>query len=54
MRHRLLRPLRAAAIYELPVEMPSVEVTVHWHETFDNDEGNRWFRELTIETLRQV
>ncbi|MDR3096522.1 MAG: LysR family transcriptional regulator [Paraburkholderia sp.] len=41
-------------IYALPVEMPSVEVTVHWHETFDNDEGNRWFRELTIETLRKV
>ncbi|HEV3105542.1 MAG TPA: LysR family transcriptional regulator [Trinickia sp.] len=40
------------AIYPMPVEIPEVEVTVHWHETFDNDDGNRWFRELVIATLR--
>jgi DNA-binding transcriptional LysR family regulator len=41
-------------IYPLPVEIPEVEVTVHWHDTFDKDEGSRWFRELIIETLREL
>ena len=40
------------SIYPLPVEIPDIESAVHWHDTFDNDEGNRWFRELIIETLR--
>lgn len=39
------------ALFTLPVATPQVDVTVHWHETFDNDDGNRWFRELLIETL---
>jgi hypothetical protein len=34
------------------VESPDIESTVHWHDTFDNDERNRWFRELIIEMLR--
>jgi DNA-binding transcriptional LysR family regulator len=42
------------AIYALPVETPQVDVTVHWHETFDNDDGNRWLRELVVQTLRDL
>ncbi|QGZ65773.1 LysR family transcriptional regulator [Paraburkholderia acidisoli] len=34
------------AIYPLPVEFPSFESTIHWHELYDGDDGNRWFREL--------
>ncbi|QCP52018.1 LysR family transcriptional regulator [Trinickia violacea] len=41
-------------VYPLPVAIPEVEVTVHWHETFDSDEGSRWFRELIIRTLRDT
>ncbi|MGH8778418.1 LysR family transcriptional regulator [Paraburkholderia sp.] len=41
------------AIYRIPADVPEVEVTVHWHETFDTDEGNRWFRALIIDTLRE-
>ena len=40
-------------VYPLPVKIPEVEVTVHWHESFDNDEGNQWLREQIIETLRE-
>ncbi len=40
-------------IYPLPARIPEVEVTVHWHEAFDTDEGNRWFRTLIIETLHE-
>ncbi|WP_042886199.1 LysR family transcriptional regulator [Cupriavidus necator] len=39
------------AVYPLPVKIAEVEVTVHWHRSFDNDEGNRWLREQIIETL---
>ncbi|OAJ54798.1 LysR family transcriptional regulator [Paraburkholderia ginsengiterrae] len=39
-------------IYPLPVELPHIASTVYWHSTFDNDEGNRWFRQLLVETLR--
>ncbi|MGE8158785.1 LysR family transcriptional regulator [Paraburkholderia sp. NPDC080076] len=41
------------SIYPLPVEFPAIESSVHWHATFDNDEGNRWLRELVVETLRR-
>lgn len=38
-------------IYPLPVELPHIASTVYWHSTFDNDEGNRWFRQLLVKTL---
>lgn len=41
------------AIYPTPAPIPEVEVTVHWDATFDNDAGNRWFRQLIIDTLRE-
>src|SRR5260370_13367245 len=41
------------SIYPLPVDLPHIESTLHWHETFDNDQADRWFRELIIETLHQ-
>ncbi|TKC86345.1 hypothetical protein FAZ69_21100 [Trinickia terrae] len=41
------------AIYPLPVQLPEVEVTVHWHEAFDADEGNRWFRALIVDALHE-
>ncbi|WP_176509256.1 MULTISPECIES: LysR family transcriptional regulator [Pseudomonas] len=40
-------------IYPLPVEMPGVESTVHWHAAYDADAGNRWFRTFLFETLRR-
>lgn len=33
----------------LPVDIPRLDVKVHWHERFDQDPGNRWLRELVIE-----
>ncbi|SEJ88587.1 LysR family transcriptional regulator [Paraburkholderia diazotrophica] len=40
-------------IYRLPVDTPEIEVTVHWHEAFDADQWNVWFRNLIIDTLRE-
>lgn len=38
-------------IYPVPVELPHIASTVYWHPSFDADEGNRWFREMLVETL---
>ncbi|WP_134144078.1 LysR family transcriptional regulator [Paraburkholderia sp. BL6665CI2N2] len=40
-------------IYPIPVQIPEVEVTVHWHDAFESEEGIRWFRSLIIESLRE-
>ena len=42
---------RRFATYDLPVTIPDVEVTVHWHQDFQNTEASIWFRELLISTL---
>jgi hypothetical protein len=36
----------AFRMYELPVALPRASVTMHWHEHFDQDEGNVWLRNL--------
>lgn len=40
-------------IYGLPVELPAVDVTLHWHEEFENDGGNRWLRQLVLDLLQR-
>ncbi|MCA1325823.1 LysR family transcriptional regulator [Herbaspirillum sp. alder98] len=39
--------------YQLPVEIPTVDVTLHWHQAFDNDAGNSWLRQIFIDLLQQ-
>jgi DNA-binding transcriptional LysR family regulator len=48
---RLFNERHEFAIYPLPVEIPEVEVTAHWHDAFDAEEGNRWLRSLIIDCL---
>ncbi|HXZ09165.1 MAG TPA: LysR family transcriptional regulator [Paraburkholderia sp.] len=38
-------------IYELPVRLPGAAVTMHWHEHFDQDEGNTWLRNLMADII---
>jgi DNA-binding transcriptional LysR family regulator len=54
----LTLPARVARVYESrgrfkslppPVPIPAAEVAVHWHERFDGDPGNRWFRQQIVE-----
>ena len=54
----LTLPARVACVYERrgrfkslppPVPIPAAEVAVHWHERFDGDPGNRWFRQQVVE-----
>lgn len=39
------------AVFELPVPLPEVEVTVHWHADFEDNAANRWLRTLIVATL---
>ncbi|WP_320535243.1 LysR family transcriptional regulator [Robbsia andropogonis] len=38
-------------IFDLPVPLPAVQVTLHWHAHFAADDGNTWFRELITEVV---
>jgi DNA-binding transcriptional LysR family regulator len=40
-------------IYDLPVELPAVDVMLHWHEEFEDDQGSRWLRQLVLDLLQQ-
>jgi DNA-binding transcriptional LysR family regulator len=51
-------PSRVAAVFartgnfkvlKLPVDMPSFEVRLHWHQRFNQDPANRWLRKLMTE-----
>jgi DNA-binding transcriptional LysR family regulator len=39
-------------VYELPVQLPGASVTMHWHDSFDGDEGNIWLRELMSRIIK--
>ncbi|HEY4075009.1 MAG TPA: LysR family transcriptional regulator [Herbaspirillum sp.] len=40
-------------LYSLPVDIPVVDITFHWHPDFDSDAGNIWIRRLIIDLLQQ-
>ncbi|MQR00066.1 LysR family transcriptional regulator [Glaciimonas soli] len=44
---------RSFSIFELPVALPEVEVTLHWHADFEESDANRWFRNLLIDILAE-
>lgn len=41
------------SIFELPVTSPELEVTLHWHEDFEESDANRWLRTLLIDLLAE-
>jgi len=47
----LLNTMGQFAVFELPIEIPEVTVSVHWHQDFENNDANRWLRQQIIETL---
>jgi DNA-binding transcriptional LysR family regulator len=53
----LTLPARVARVFERdgrlktlppPVAIPPAEVSVYWHERFEQDPGNSWLRDLTV------
>lgn len=49
-----LNPANEFVVFELPIPMPEVTVTVHWHEDFQENSVNRWLRDLVRETLGEA
>lgn len=41
----------AFEIRPLPLALPPLSVTVHWHARFESDPGTRWLRTLVVQTL---
>lgn len=41
------------SIRELPLAVPEVEVTLHWHEDFEDSDANRWLRGQLIALLAE-
>lgn len=50
---RLFNDAEQFSIYELPVALPEAEVTLHWHQDFENDAGHRWLREVITNLVRE-
>jgi DNA-binding transcriptional LysR family regulator len=50
---RLFNTAQQFSLYELPVKIPEVEVTLHWHQDFDGDAGNRWMRQAIVDILQE-
>lgn len=55
--HLLTMPAQYAAVanaglanvlLEMPVELPPLDVYLYWHESRENDPGNRWLREKIV------
>ena len=43
------RKLGNFKVLKLPLDMPSFEVRLHWHQRFHQDPANRWLREVMTE-----
>lgn len=39
--------------YQLPLDLPEVEILLHWHADFEGDAGNRWLRQIITDLLQQ-
>lgn len=50
---RLFNAQEQFSLYQLPVAIPEVEVTLHWHQDFEGDAGNRWMRQAIIDLLQE-
>jgi DNA-binding transcriptional LysR family regulator len=50
---RLFNSAGQFAMYELPVAIPEVGVTLHWHADFEGDAGNRWMRQAIVDLLQE-
>lgn len=50
---RLFNAAEQFSMYELPVTIPEVEVTLHWHQDFEGDAGNRWMRQVIVDLLQE-
>lgn len=41
-------------VFDTPIELPQVRISLYWHERYDRDPGNAWFREIYLRAARAV
>jgi DNA-binding transcriptional LysR family regulator len=49
---RSTREVDGLKIYPMPFEMPPVPIYMVWHESFDNDAGHSWLRDVLRDIYR--
>jgi DNA-binding transcriptional LysR family regulator len=49
---RSTREVDGLRIYPMPFEMPPVPIYMVWHESFDNDAGHSWLRDVLRDIYR--
>jgi DNA-binding transcriptional LysR family regulator len=43
-----LRKMVDVQLLEPPIQIPTFDVTQHWHDRFHQEPGNRWLRQLFV------
>jgi len=38
----------AVQVYNLPIDLPSIDLHLYWHKNADRDPANQWLRSLMI------
>jgi DNA-binding transcriptional LysR family regulator len=51
---RSVREVSGLRIYPMPFEMPPVPIYMVWHESFDNDAGHSWLRDVLRDIYRAL
>jgi DNA-binding transcriptional LysR family regulator len=41
-------------VFETPIALPKVRISLYWHERCEKDPGNAWLRELYLRVIRKV
>jgi len=47
-------PRARIRVFDTPIELPKVRISLYWHECNDKDAGNAWLRELYLRAARAV
>jgi len=47
-------PRDSIRVFEPPLALPRVRISLYWHERYDSDPGNAWLRGLYLRTTRPV
>jgi DNA-binding transcriptional LysR family regulator len=50
----LLRAGSRTRLFPMPLEMPTLDVHLYWHEAMDTDPANRWLRSQLLTVLGEV
>jgi DNA-binding transcriptional LysR family regulator len=51
---RSIREVNGLRMYPMPFEMPPVPIYMVWHESFDNDAGHSWLRDVLRDIYRSL